>query len=187
VFLSEYIPPQPNKKDLFDFFYEFPTLPVRRVTTDKKIHDSTQKGLEENRSIQDTQKILESACQENVERHSQQQIKNNKNEEVLNKFFFRKKLSQIEKIAKIQHDVITGSQLLEDLEKKQISYDKLDCKHRKKLEKIKESEQSFQQLTYPTLAKILNTSEKYCYKLRHCLKNEWQKIFKEWYCERLSD
>ncbi len=184
AFLSIHIPSKPNKKDLFSFFLEFPTRPVRKATTDEKVHNTISDGQEKNRSLEATKQILEDACQENQERSLQT---SKKQEEKLSRFFWGKRVPHFKKFKKIQHDVTTGSKRPENLEKAQNHYNILADQHRELLENISKEEQNFQQLSYPTLAKILNTSEDYCYKLRCNLKEDWQKIFKEWYYARLSD
>lgn len=199
-----------TKAKLFEFLYQVPTLCVREFISDARIHSATCNGtVEPGRAFTRTQEILEGACRENEERLVKWMWKDDRRPkenllDMLTKTFIQK-IQFLEEMGLLQRkDKEDGSPVIKEIQKK---YARKDRQHVEPLSDVaimeeiqkkyaRKEQQSmelrkkinnFLQLSYATIALVLNSTEEYCYKLRRQLKQEWKLALKEKFVEGISN
>jgi hypothetical protein len=164
-----------TKQILFELFCALPTRWVRESATDAKIHDCTCQGQQEpNRSLGRTQAVLDIGCEENRQRVDSRSQEEHDIYEMLTELY----IAKLQKLRDMQQ--ASQNDNLPKLEKAQKHY---SSKHAKTME-LRGKLNLFFQLSSATIALILNTTETFCYKLKHQAKTDWLDIFKHWLQER---
>lgn len=119
--------------------------------------------IEKERSFPETVRILENACEENENRIARKQ---RASEDVYEKAveLYLEKLKLLNEIQRAWSEV--------NREKYAHKYEKSN--------KLAKDLNEFLQLSYSTLADVLNTSVSCCYKWRNGLKEDWLKSLRSW-------
>ena len=155
---------------------QFPTRASRQALHDDKIHGCTQDGpIENNRSEQQTKAILDEACVENLAKRARYQEVEQESEFRILKLWLKKNklLDQIDRFQKEQQDW----QVIADCQQR---YRQSEGKQ----QALKNNLGEFQQLSYKTLGRVVNSSAHCCYKWRNLLQEDRRDDFKRWHDER---